>query len=88
MLVVLFKKCKMRLHFFLESSKAWSLRCVRQLEGKGIPDYLALEPDCRSIYIVSEYSFNFISDTENPIVIEEEQEKTKKSKFGILIYIQ
>lgn len=65
-----------------ETSKSWSLQCVRQLKGRGLPDYLAFESGCKSIYIVSEHSFTFISDTENPIVQEEktgEEEEKKKS---------
>ncbi|XP_075233666.1 nudC domain-containing protein 1 isoform X3 [Lycorma delicatula] len=74
--------------FVEESSGRWSLQCVRQLKGKGLPDYLALEPGCKSIYIVNEFPFKFVTDTENPIEIIEEKGKEVKKKNKIYIWKQ
>ncbi|XP_039300529.1 LOW QUALITY PROTEIN: nudC domain-containing protein 1 [Nilaparvata lugens] len=58
-----------------ESSGSWSMKNIRQLQGSGLPDYITLEPGCKNIYLVNESPFKFISDSENPVVVEEIDDK-------------
>ncbi|RZF41823.1 hypothetical protein LSTR_LSTR005285 [Laodelphax striatellus] len=58
-----------------ESSGSWSMKNIRQLQGSGLPDYISLEPGCKSIYLVNESPFKFISDSENPVVVEKIEDK-------------
>ncbi|XP_039275475.1 nudC domain-containing protein 1 [Nilaparvata lugens] len=58
-----------------ESSGSWSMKNIRQLQGAGLPDYITLEPGCKNIYLVNESPFKFISDSENPVIVEEIDDK-------------
>ncbi|XP_059051384.1 nudC domain-containing protein 1 [Achroia grisella] len=46
----------------------WKQVCIRQLQGKGIVHYSAIESTCSALYIASDNPFKFITDPENDIV--------------------
>ncbi|XP_067012724.2 nudC domain-containing protein 1 isoform X2 [Anabrus simplex] len=47
---------------------SWSLRCFRCLSGPGGVNYIAMEPGCQALCLASEYPFEFIKDSESPIL--------------------
>lgn len=60
-------------------SNVWSKAHVRQLKGKTLPEYCALEPKCNGILICADRRFEFTFDTENPIEQPAEEPLTEES---------
>lgn len=50
------------------NGQCWKQVSIRQIQGKGIVHYAAIETSCTALYIASDHSFKFTSDSEKEIV--------------------
>ncbi|XP_063374095.1 nudC domain-containing protein 1 [Cydia amplana] len=61
---------------FDEVNSTWCQMSFRQVQGKGIVHYAALESLCSAIYVASDHPFKFTKDSEKEIVEKKEEIKT------------
>jgi len=54
----------------------WSIGRTRQLIGRRPFDYAALDRAGSSVIISSEAEFKFVSDSEKPVAVEDDQHQT------------
>lgn len=53
---------------FKKEADSWKQISMRQLQGKGIVHYAAIEPSCTALYVASDNPFKFTMDTVNEIL--------------------
>ncbi|XP_073947827.1 nudC domain-containing protein 1 [Choristoneura fumiferana] len=61
---------------FESEEKTWRQTSFRQLQGKGIMHYAAIETACNALYIVSDHPFKFTADSEKDVNEEQEKKRT------------
>ncbi|XP_013187971.2 nudC domain-containing protein 1 [Amyelois transitella] len=64
---------------FVNCKQTWKQTSVRQLQGKGIVHYAAIETNCSALYVASDNAFKFTSDSEKEIT-----EPTKEEPRNII----
>ncbi|KAJ8734445.1 hypothetical protein PYW08_013695 [Mythimna loreyi] len=52
---------------FENDGEGWKQMSFRQVQGKGIVHYAAIETSCTALYVASDNTFNFTSDSEREI---------------------
>ncbi|CAB3258959.1 unnamed protein product [Arctia plantaginis] len=52
---------------FDNTGQGWKQTTIRQVQGKGIVHYAAIETSCTALYIASDHIFKFTSDSETEI---------------------
>lgn len=53
---------------FVNDEQSWKQTSLRQVQGKGIVHYAAIETSCAALYIASDHLFKFTSDSEKEII--------------------
>lgn len=59
---------------FDNAGAGWKQMTFRQVQGKGIVHYAAIETSCAALYIASDNTFKFTSDSENEINVPSKEE--------------
>ncbi|XP_023945810.2 nudC domain-containing protein 1 [Bicyclus anynana] len=59
---------------FENDGQSWKQSATKQVEGKGIIHYAALETNCDALYVASDHLFKFTSDSEKEITVKAKDE--------------
>lgn len=59
------------------NSNQWQRAHAKQLRGKSLPDYCALESQCKAILLSADKSFDFVADSEHPIEVSKAAESAQ-----------
>ncbi|XP_039765667.1 nudC domain-containing protein 1 [Pararge aegeria] len=59
---------------FENNGQSWKLKSTKQIQGKGIVHYAALETTCTALYVASDNLFKFTLDSEKEIVVKPKDE--------------
>lgn len=62
---------------FESQQKIWKQTSLKQLQGKGIVHYAAIETSCNALYIISDNPFKFTADSEKDII----EEKRNRRRY-------
>lgn len=65
----------------LENDK-WTQTSLKQLKTKGAIQYAALEKDCEAVYIASDHKCDIISNSDNPVLSNIEENNKNKTKYS------
>ncbi|CAH2215888.1 jg19846, partial [Pararge aegeria aegeria] len=60
---------------FENNGQSWKLKSTKQIQGKGIVHYAALETTCTALYVASDNLFKFTLDSEKEIVVKPKDER-------------
>lgn len=69
---------------FDNDGQGWKQMSFRQVQGKGIVHYAAIETSCAALYVASDNTFKFISDSEREITLP----ATKEPRACIYTWLQ
>lgn len=59
---------------FENEGQSWKQIAMKQIQGKGIVHYAAIETSCNALYVASDNLFKFISDSEKEIIVKPKDE--------------